>query len=453
MGFCPRFSQYILKISTILLSDDSKWFYGYSNCIGRQTISISISTIYLTLEYILKETVFTLKCDIWLPVFISRVFVAIILLGFVPSLSCKDTFAQLSTQSSSLSVFPRHEVNAGIRNGIQVNMSAQTIKADYKGLVDNSSDIQKVTYSSNGKVLNATLWLGGVVREKPSTYGASTVAYGILVDADNNPTTGKFGVDYQKEIQWNNKTKSWNSILVEYSSPIHFRTIELQKNNTGVLDNQNYISLSLDLNSITSPDNYRVLFYSTVIYNNSSKIVLDLTNWVDIPPPEFTISALPDPVVLRQGEQKDIGIQLKSNSGITTSAVGFIPAENYSNIRVEFNPDSVNRSSLDGAGAPAPFRIVVPANAQIGQYTIPMLVNISTGSLFPSKFINLPKFNLSVPTQGYVSTKANLTISVLAPPDIGEQLKDFWTVYGGTISILFAGFAGAFSTYLFDHLK
>jgi hypothetical protein len=167
------------------------------------------------------------------------------------------------------------------------------------------------------------------------------------------------------------------------------------------------------------------LFYSTVIYNNSSKIVLDLTNWVDIPPPEFTISALPDPVVLRQGEQKDIGIQLKSNSGITTSAVGFIPAENYSNIRVEFNPDSVNRSSLGGAGAPAPFRIVVPANAQVDQYTIPMLVNISTGSLFPSKFINLPKFNLSVPTQGYVSTKANLTISVLGRLTLGNSSRIF----------------------------
>jgi hypothetical protein len=372
----------------------------------------------------------------------------------VSSLFYNYTSAQPSTESSSLSGFSRHEVNAGIRNGIQVNVSAHIqSKADYKGLLDNSSDIQKVTYSSNGSALNATLWLGGVIREKPSTYGASTVAYGMLVDADNNPTTGKFGVDYQKEIQWNNKTKNWNSLLVEYSSPTHFRTIELRRNNTGVLDNQNYISMSLDFNSITSPSTYRVMLYSIIIYNNTSKIVLDLTNWIDIPPPEFTISTLPDPVVLRQGEQKDIGIQLKSSSGITTTAVGFTPAENYSKIKVEFNPDRVNRSSLGGAGVPAPFRIVVPADAQVGQYTIPMLVNISTGSVFPSKFINLPNFNLSVPTQGYISTKTNLTISVLAPQNIGEQLKDFWTVYGSTVSILIAGFAGAFSTYIFDHLK
>ena len=136
----------------------------------------------------------------------------------MPSLFYNDTSAQPSIQSSSLSGFPRHEVNAGIRNGIQVNVSAHTqSKADYKGLLDNSSDIQKVTYSSNGSALNATLWLGGVVRGTPSIYGARTVAYGILVDADNNPTTGKFGVDYQKEIQWNNKTKNWNKLFVEYS--------------------------------------------------------------------------------------------------------------------------------------------------------------------------------------------------------------------------------------------
>ncbi len=172
-----------------------------------------------------------------------------------------------------------------------------------------------------------------------------------------------------------------------------------------------------------------MLFYATVIYNNNSKIVLDLTNWVDIPPPEFTISTLLDPVVLRQGEQKDIGVQLKSSAGVSTTAVGFTPAENYSDIKVEFNPDKTNKSSFGEVGAPAPLRIVVPANAQVGQYTIPILVNISTGSIFPSKFINLPNFNLSsVTTQGYVGPKTNLTVSVLAPPNIGEQIRDAWTV-------------------------
>ena len=58
-------------------------------------------------------------------------------------------------------------------------------------------------------------------------------------------------------------------------------------------------------------------------------------------------------------------------------------------------------------------------------------------------------FTTSIPTVPVT----NPTISVLAPPNIGEQIKDFWTVYGSIISILVAGFAGAFSTYVFDHLK
>ena len=82
--------------------------------------------------------------------------------------------------------------------------------------------------------------------------------------------------------------------------------------------------------------------------------------------------------MLRQGEQKDIGVQLKSSAGVSTTAVGFTPAENYSNIKVEFNPDKTNKSSFGEVGAPAPLRIVVPANAQVGPYTIPILVNIST---------------------------------------------------------------------------
>jgi len=73
-------------------------------------------------------------------------------------------------------------------------------KVDYKGLMDNSSDIQRVTYFSDGKTLNATLWLGGSIKQIPSRYGASTVVYGMLIDSDNNPATGKYGVDYQKEL-------------------------------------------------------------------------------------------------------------------------------------------------------------------------------------------------------------------------------------------------------------
>jgi hypothetical protein len=369
---------------------------------------------------------------------------------------------EVSAQPSS---FPRQEINVGSRNGIQVNLTTnpQSEAADYKGKLDNSSDIQRVTYYSDGKTLNTTLWLGAILNQTIFMKEARYVVYGIFIDVDNNPATGKFGVDYQKEIQWNSTRKTWNSFLAEYSSPNHFRTLESQENDTIVFEkNQKYFLLPLNLESITFPSKYRVLYYAVVTYNNSSKTIIDLTGWIDIPPAVYTLSTLPTPLVIRQGEKMDIGVQLKSNSDIPPKAVSFVPSENYSNIKITFNPQestnesssSVSSSSSSASGtAPAPFRIEVPNEAPIGQYTIPILANIYTGSLFPSDFINLFNSNLSVPTQGYFTQQANLTLSVIKPPSISEQVKDFWSVYGAPISLLGAGFAGALSTYIFDYLK
>jgi hypothetical protein len=76
--------------------------------------------------------------------------------------------------------------------------------------------------------------MGGVIKHDPSIYGASVVAYGVLINIDNNNETGNYGVDYQKEIQWNSHTKTWNSILFEYSSPTLFRTLDIRKNLLGL---------------------------------------------------------------------------------------------------------------------------------------------------------------------------------------------------------------------------
>jgi hypothetical protein len=230
----------------------------------------------------------------------------------------------------------------------------------------------------------------------------------------------------------------------------------LQKNHSLLFEeDQKYVPISLDLKSITSPTKYRVLCYTVLIYgNNSSKSVVDLTNWLDVPPATYTFSTLPNPLVMRQGEQMDIGVQLKSSTGVPPQAVHFVPSENYSDIKVIYTPDRSSNGSSSSIGlAPAPFRIQIPADAQVGEYSIPVMVNISSGSLFPSKFIELPNFNLSVSTQGHSSTLANLSLAVIKPPTISEQVKDFWSAYGELISLIGAGFAGGISTYILDYLK
>jgi hypothetical protein len=68
------------------------------------------------------------------------------------------------------------------------------IPTDYKSPLDLATDIQKVTYYSDGKNLNATLWLGNNTITDPAKFGTLVLLYGVLFDIDKNPGTGKFGV-------------------------------------------------------------------------------------------------------------------------------------------------------------------------------------------------------------------------------------------------------------------
>jgi hypothetical protein len=294
--------------------------------------------------------------------------------------------------------------------------------------------------------------------ENPSVNGRTVaVVYGILIDADSNQQTGKEGVDYQIEIQWSNETQTWNKGIIEYSSHVHNRTLDIKQDHTGFYENdERYVLLSINLDDILSPNRYKAMFYAGAIYDNSDRKI-DLSTWVDISPPEYSIATLPNPVIVRQGEQKNIGAQLKATTGFVPNVTDFMPVENYSSIELEFIRDKLNKSSY--GIEPAPFKIEVPKNAQVGQYIIPIRANISTGSTFPYfKFVefsnvNLPSNLTDISIKGHEMATANLTISVVEPLSIQEQLKDFWSVYGVPINLIGAGFAGGLAPYLFDYIK
>ncbi len=122
---------------------------------------------------------------------------------------------------------------------------------------------------------------------------------------------------------------------------------------------------------------------------------------------------------------------------------------NNTAVQLRFNPDKLNESYNETQ--PAPFKIRVPQSAQVGQYIIPIIANISTKSMFPSKFF-FPS-QLNIPAHGYVTGSANLTITVLEAQSMLEQFKDFWDVFGQPISIVAGGFAGGATSLLFDKLK
>lgn len=370
--------------------------------------------------------------------------------------------------------FSRQEVGDDERDGININGLAGTQTVDdYKDPLDNSTDILKITYLSDAKNLNASLWLGGNFTKDPAAKGAEAVVYGMLVDVDSNPRTGFQGVDYQLEVQWMNSSKIWNMFLGEYPSvdnaslrdPAEYlKILDIKQNYTDFfVDNKPYITLSLPLDDVAFPSKFKAMYYGIVIYD-SSNMVVDLGSWIDIPPADLTISTLPNPVVIRQGEQKNIAVQLKSNDGVISNVASFLPIENYSKIDMQSNnvdePEGAAGSGSSGGEpqsssnmGPTTFITRVASDAEIGEYTIPILVNISTGSVFPSEFLRLSNFTFSVPTKGNILTVANLTMTVTEPVTTQEQIKEFWGAYGGIITLVGAGFGGGLASYVLDRVK
>jgi hypothetical protein len=365
--------------------------------------------------------------------------------------------------------FSRQEVGDDERDGININGLAGTQRVDdYKDLLDNSTDILKITYLSDAKNLNASLWLGGNFTQEPAAKGAQAVVYGVLLDIDSNPRTGFQGVDYQLEVQWTNSSKIWNMFLGEYPSvddaslkdpADYLKILEIKENYTDFfVDNKPYVTLSLPLEDLAFPSKFKAMYYGIVIYN-SSNMVVDLGSWIDIPPTDLAISTLPNPVIIRQGEQKNVAVQLKSNDGVVSDVASFLPIENYSKIDIQSNSmdkldgnDDEPQSSSSNMG-PTTFITKVASDAEIGEYTIPVLVNMSTGSIFPSEFLRLSNFSFSVPTKGNILTVANLTMTVTEPVTAQEHVKEFWSAYGGIISLVGAGFGGGLASYVLDRVK
>ena len=321
---------------------------------------------------------------IWIPICICVC--QINLLAYGQDSSAIPTPSSFSPTFSSPVPFPRQEVNTGIHDGIQVSQNlsvpgdSQYIrsKPNYTNPLDNATDIQKITYfSMDGKILNATLWLGGEVETDPGKLGAETVVYGLLVDSDNNEDTGKYGVDFQKELQWNSELGSWNTLFVEYSSPEHSRTISIESNSTVFFgEDQKYVLIPLKMDSITSPGHFRVLYYTVVIYtntndsdrkrtdsylakesisDNASKILVDLSSWIDIPPPTYSFSTTPSIIDIVRGEEQGIGLQLVSSSGILPDSVSFIPAKDSPEISIEQTSKEKLNETSSGI-SPASFR-------------------------------------------------------------------------------------------------
>jgi len=371
---------------------------------------------------------------------IASIFISLVFLSFIYCVQ------YVMPVSGDLAPFQRQEIKDGILESTYLNKGiSPELSARQRETYDNPLDVLSVSHFSDGKNLNATIWInGGKMKDLPQV-GVRELEYGAVVDTDNKLITGMFDVDFQKQIKSTNDTNNWTNTLIEYSSS-GFNNVVSETSNLTNFEDKSALPLSIDLNSVTSPSKFRVAYYTIATYNDSSKII-DITSWIDVPPSEFSLSSSTSPLVLIKGETMDIGAQLVSNTGISPRVLNLIPERNQSWISTEFNPNRHNLSSF--SVGPVPFRISVLQDAQPGKYIIPIQGNVS----MESTTLGVPSVNASILGKSFFTIRPNLTVTVVNPPSFEADFKEFWSSYGQVISLFIAGFLGAFSSHIIDIVR
>jgi hypothetical protein len=297
------------------------------------------------------------------------------------------------------------------------------------------ADMVEVSYFSNGKTFNSTLWL--LLPFMPSQY---KINYGFFIDSDNNDQTGFNGIDYQYEISWLNETKKWTKRILEWASSGEEKIIDEIVNSTEFSQGRHYISLSLDLKKILYPKEYKILFYAEYVKNNL--LISDFSKWVNVPPPYIEINTNPQNIVLRQGEQKTIELNLNSTFGLEPLVnVSFINM--YKDLKIG---SEYNQVQLPYYGEiSVPVKIKVLQNASISPHTI-FLKAVST---YPD--IEFIKKNESSSVNEFIpiniesqeeEKRLKLVISVARSLSISERIDIMWQQLGGPFAFFYGIIAG-----------
>ena len=129
--------------------------------------------------------------------------------------------------------------------------------------------------------------------ENPSWH---EITFTMAIDIDS---VHDAGTDYRvifSRIPYNIWTGNWTRLVQEISAYDNRRILE-EYNQPNFYDEMDpsYILFSFDLNSINSPKQYKAVFYATdyFVKDHLFCTLTDTTNWVIIPPPDFSMSVEP----------------------------------------------------------------------------------------------------------------------------------------------------------------
>ena len=279
---------------------------------------------------------------------------------------------------------------------------------------------------------------------RPS-YHEITFTMAISIDSLQHAGVTDYRVIYSKQksnFTNNNDKWHWITDFKEVSADDKERTID-KSNSSDFFDKKyenppTYVLFSLDLNKVNYPQQYRLLFYITdyfVISHLYCRLV-DTTNWVMIPPPQFELSPKSNSLTLRPGENTTTEVTIKSNVDLPTQvyyASNYIENNtNYSSVgdnkkvsglALNFIPNKISLSP-SGVGS-SNLKITVPSEYNMENKEQSITIPISANITFPNTITNRGGESFSNSKSQSISANSNLTLTILPRYSPGDILNNF----------------------------
>jgi hypothetical protein len=299
-------------------------------------------------------------------------------------------------------------------NKADTNCTQQSIKP---------TDIKSVSYNSDGKTLDATIWLNSSFIESPdqdqSEIHWKHLVYSMYVDIDS---AYDLGVDYIINILWSEDNKTWTKEVIE-SSPPAAKFVSTKSNLTGFFD-KSYVMLSLDLNMVNYPTQYKVFFVTGANFTkehepNAECSIVDVSNLVSVPPPEFEIFTSPTLLELRPGEQKNVQLKIQSKTNLNSNIALF--TEGNENVQADFttNQTFMSPSSI----AISTLKITATQDAKPQSFSIPLSMHVTFPKIFEVTLGG--KLNFENAISPMLQKKSYFTITILPELTWPEHMENF----------------------------
>jgi hypothetical protein len=210
-------------------------------------------------------------------------------------------------------------------------------KTDCRVELEFSPQIKSISYMSNGNIINSTMWLSSHLIESllernkinQDNFNEDSIPplwkkIKFTVAIDINSIFNQ-GTDYRIELvneRINFTSSKWAEIIYEISANGEAKEVSKKFFDKFPYLEKNFVEFSIDLDKIGNPKDYKILFYITDFYVKSGKLcrMVDSTNWILSPPPNFNLLLSDNPINMNPGEESDIFVTIKGNTGLQAQA-------------------------------------------------------------------------------------------------------------------------------------